>query len=106
MKKTLLLFLILILVGCTKKADVICTNQNDLFTTEVGLYFNGNNLTDAYSISTYKDESFAKQVCESLGDKVKCYESNVEIVSFYDNYKNTLKFSVINDLEKQGFICK
>lgn len=106
MKKILLLFLILMITGCAKKADVICTSKNELFTTEVGLYFDGNMLIDAYNISAYDDESFAQQICESLGDRVKCYESNVEIVSFYDSYKNTTKFSVISDLEKQGFICK
>jgi len=106
MKKLLPFFLILLFTGCTKKADIICTTKTDLFTTEVGLYFKENTLTEAYSISTYENESFAKQVCESLGNKVRCYDNNVEIVSFYDNYKDSTKFSIINDLENQGFSCK
>ena len=92
--------------GCSKKPSIVCESQNDLFTTEVGLYFDGNNLKDAYSISTYKEESLATQVCDVLGEKVKCYKNNVEIVSFYDNYKNSTKFSIVNDLENQGFVCK
>ena len=106
MKKTLFIFLIFIVTGCTKKADMLCTSQTDLFKTEIGLYFNGNNLVDAYNISTYDDESFALQVCEALGNKVSCYDNKVEITSFYEKYKDLTKYSIVSDLEKQGFTCK
>ena len=106
MKKALFIFLILLVTGCSKGADIICTSSTDIFSTEVGLYFDGNNLVDAYSISTYDEESFALQVCDTLGEKVNCYKNNVEIVSFYDNYKESTKFSIVSDLERQGFTCK
>lgn len=106
MKKILIIILVMLVTGCSDKADILCTNKGELFTTEVGLYFKGNTLTDAYSISTYEDEGIAKQVCETLGNKVKCYQNNIEIVSFYDSYKNLTKYSIITNLEDQGFTCK
>ena len=56
MKKIFLLITVLMLVGCSKKADIVCTEKNDLYTTNVELYFKNGELTNAISISEYKDE--------------------------------------------------
>jgi len=106
MKKVFIFLLIVLLVGCTKKADIVCTSSTELYTTTVELYFNDNILENAYNFSTYKDKSLAEQVCTTLGDKVRCYENNVEIVSFYENNKGLSKYTIVNNLEQQGFTCK
>ena len=72
MKKVILVLVVLLMVGCSKKPDVVCTEKSDVFKTNVELYFEGEKLTKATSVSEYEEEALAKQVCATLGDKVKC----------------------------------
>lgn len=106
MKKFILLFLTIMLVGCSKKADVVCTEKTDDFTTKVELYFKDDKLVDAINISEYSDEKLANQVCSKLGDKVKCYKNKIEIVDYINSYVGSNKNEVINKLKSQGMTCK
>lgn len=109
MKKIFLLITVLMLVGCSKKgwkADIVCTEKNDLYTTNVELYFKNGELTDAISISEYKDEDLANQICATLGEKVKCYKNKVEIVDYMKDYMGKSKYDVLERLEGQGLTCK
>lgn len=106
MKKIILLITILMLVGCSKKADTICTQEGELFTTKVELFFENNILTNATSISEYESENLANQICSTLGDKVKCYENKVEIIDYIKPHVGKTKNDVIKTLNSQGFICK
>lgn len=106
MKKIILLITIIMLVGCSKKADVVCTQSNEFFTTNVELYFENNKLKDAISISEYESESLANQICSTLGDKVKCYKNKVEINDYIKNDIGNSKSDVIKKIESQGLSCK
>ncbi len=106
MKKIIILITVLLLVGCNKKADIICTDKNDLYTTNVELYLKNNNLVTASSISIYKSEDLVNQICSSLGTKVKCYKNKIEIIDFMNDYIGKSKYEVIEKLESQGLSCK
>ena len=106
MKRIIIALLVVVLCGCSKRADVVCYEENDLFKTRVELYFDENVLVSANSISEYENEKMASQVCSMLGDKVRCYENKVEIVSFYENNKDMPKNYLIDDLKAQGFTCE
>ena len=106
MKKIILLIIMIMLVGCTKKADLVCTEENELYTTKVELNFKNDKLEEAISISEYKDEELANQICNSLGDKVKCYKNKVQINDYMKDYLGNSKYTIQKELEKQGFNCK
>lgn len=106
MKKIILLITLLTLVGCTKKADLVCTEENELYTTKVELNFKNDKLEEAISISEYKDEELANQICNSLGDKVKCYKNKVQINDYMKDYLGNSKYTIQKELENQGFNCK
>lgn len=106
MKKIFLILIVLLMVGCSKKVDIVCTEKNDIFISKVELYFKNNELVNAISISEYNEKTLANQVCLALGDKVKCYENKIEILNYTDNFVNKNKNDVINDLKSQGFTCK
>ena len=106
MKKIILLIIMIMLVGCTKKADLVCTEENELYTTKVELNFKNDKLEEAISISEYKDEELANQICNSLGDKVKCYKNKVQIIDYMKDYLGNSKYTIQKELENQGFTCK
>ncbi len=106
MKRVMLLITILMLVGCSKKADLVCKEKEDLYTTNVELYFKNNVLTSANSISEYNDENLAKQICATLGNKVRCYKNKVEIIDYLNDYIGKSKYDVLEKLESQGLTCK
>lgn len=106
MKKIILLIIMIMLVGCTKKADLVCTEENELYTTKVELNFKNDKLEEAISISEYKDEELANQICNSLGDKVKCYKNKVQINDYMKDYLGNSKYTIQKELENQGFNCK
>lgn len=106
MKKIILLIVLLTLVGCTEKADIVCTEKNELYTSTIKLYFKNDKLTEASSVSEYKDEDLAKQVCSSLGEKVKCYKNKIEIVDFMNDYIGEEKSLIIKNMESQDLTCK
>lgn len=106
MKKVIILLTVLLMVGCSKKADMECIETSEFYTTKVELYFDGNNLKNITSISEYNDESLAKQVCATLGDKVKCYKNRIEITDYMNGYIGTNKDDAINVLKGQGLTCK
>ena len=106
MKRVMLLITILMLVGCSKKADLVCKEKEDLYTTNVELYFKNYVLTSANSISEYNDENLAKQICATLGNKVRCYENKVEIIDYLNDYIGKSKYDVLEKLESQGLTCK
>lgn len=105
MKKIIILIVAIMLVGCSKKADIVCTETNEIFTTNVELYFEDNKLIDAVSISEYKSETLVEQICSNLGEKVKCYKNKIEITNYLDNLKGEGKTNVIKQLEAQGLSC-
>ena len=94
------------LVGCSKKADLVCTEETELYTTIVELNFKNNELEEAISISEYKDEELANQICNTLGDKVKCYKNKVQINDYMKDYLGNSKYTIQKELENQGFNCK
>ena len=106
MKKIILLIIMIMLVGCSKKADLVCTEETELYTTIVELNFKNNELEEAISISEYKDEELANQICNSLGDKVKCYKNKVQINDYMKDYLGNSKYTIQKELENQGFNCK
>ena len=106
MKKIILLIIMIMLVGCSKKADLVCTEETELYTTTVELNFKNNELEEAISISEYKDEELANQICNSLGDKVKCYKNKVQINDYMKDYLGNSKYTIQKELENQGFNCK
>ena len=106
MKKIISLIIMIMLVGCTKKADLVCTEENELYTTKVELNFKNDKLEEAISISEYKDEELANQICNSLGDKVKCYKNKVQINDYMKDYLGNSKYTIQKELENQGFNCK
>ena len=106
MKKIILLIIMIMLVGCTKRADLVCTEENELYTTKVELNFKNDKLEEAISISEYKDEELANQICNSLGDKVKCYKNKVQINDYMKDYLGNSKYTIQKELENQGFNCK
>ena len=106
MKKVILVLAILLMVGCSKKPDVVCTEKSDVFKTNVELYFEGEKLTKATSVREYEEEALAKQVCATLGDKVKCYKNKVEVNDYLKSYLGNNKSEVIKILESQGLSCK
>lgn len=106
MKKIILLITILALVGCSKKADLICTEENELYTTTVELNYENDKLKEAISISEYKDEELATQICNNLSDKVKCYKNKVQIIDYMKDYIGESKYTTQKLLESQGFTCK
>lgn len=106
MKKIILLIIMIMLVGCTKKADLVCTEENELYTTKVELNFKNDKLEEAISISEYKDEELANQICSALSDKVKCYKNKVQIVDYMKDYLGNSKYTIQKELENQGFTCK
>ena len=106
MKKVILILVVLLMVGCSKKADVVCTEERDFYKTTVELYFEDEKLTNATSISEYEEEALAKQICSTLEEKVKCYKNKVEIKDYLKSYIGNNKSDVIKDLEYQGLSCK
>lgn len=106
MKKIILLIIMIMLVGCTKKVDLVCTEKNELYTTTVELNFENDELKEAISISEYKDEALAKEICNALNDKVKCYKNKVQIIDYMKDYLGNSKYNVQKELESQGFNCK
>ena len=106
MKKIILLIIMIMLVGCTKKADLVCNEENELYTTKVELNFKNDKLEEAISISEYKDEELANQICNTLGDKVKCYKNKVQINDYMKDYLGNSKYTIQKELENQGFNCK
>lgn len=106
MKKIILLIIMIMLVGCSKKADLVCTEETELYTTIVELNFKNNELEEAISISEYKDEELANQICNTLGDKVKCYKNKVQINDYMKDYLGNSKYTIQKELENQGFNCK
>ena len=106
MKKIILLIIMIMLVGCTKKADLVCTEENELYTTKVELNFKNDKLEEAISISEYKDEELANQICNTLGDKVKCYKNKVQINDYMKDYLGNSKYTIQKELENKGFNCK
>ena len=106
MKKIILLIIMIMLVGCTKKADLVCTEENELYTTKVELNFKNDKLEEAISISEYKDEELANQICSALSDKVKCYKNKVQIVDYMKDYLGNSKYTIQKEQENQGFTCK
>ncbi len=106
MKKIILLIITLTLVGCTKKADLVCTEKTELYTTTVELNFENDKLKEAISISEYKDEELANQICNTLGEKVKCYKNKVQIIDYMKDYLGNSKYTIQKQLENQGFSCK
>ena len=106
MKKIILLIIMIMLVGCSKKADLVCTEETELYTTIVELNFKNNELEEAISISEYKDEELANQICNTIGDKVKCYKNKVQINDYMKDYLGNSKYTIQKELENQGFNCK
>lgn len=106
MKKIVIILIVLLMVGCSKKPNVTCTEENDIFKTKVELYFENDKLTKAISISEYEEEALAKQVCTTLGDKVTCYKNKVEVNDYLNSYIGENKEEVIKTLESQGLTCK
>ena len=81
MKKIILLIIMIMLVGCTKKADLVCTEENELYTTKVELNFKNDKLEEAISISEYKDEELDNfympdNIC-GMQEKLRLYVDDV-----------------------------
>lgn len=118
MKKIiLLLFTTIVLCGCEKTENLICTNvdisSSNAHETNVNIVIKDNIVETATYVTTLDDTESAQNLCTLFqsadeNDNVLCDGQTITIKNFHQSIsKNDLSRSdIVNYFEKQGYTCQ
>ena len=108
MKKFLIIFILILVVGCgNKKEKLVCNYKDDYEEDTVTVYFN-NNISTSYEkkgTMTLDDNSYASNYILNNYDSVEVVDKNVSMY-VSENIDDLTKSEVKSLYEKMGYVCK